>query len=728
MATIVQGVPTTVLPRPRTYTGWWSWVTTVDHKRIGILYGVTAFVFLLIGGIEALIMRLQLAVPSNTLVAPDTFNQLFTMHGTTMIFLVVMPLSVAFFNIAVPLQIGARDVAFPRLNALSYWIFLTGGILLNVSWFMGAAPDAGWFGYANLTARAYNPGPGIDFWALSLLVLGTASMAGAFNFIVTIINMRAPGMSMMRMPVFTWMTFVTSFLIIFAFPVITVALIELVFDRNFGTNFFNTAAAGDTLLWQHLFWLFGHPEVYILILPAMGIVSEVLPVFSRKPLFGYAVVVYSGIAIGFVSYGVWAHHMFTTGLGPVANAVFLTTTMAVGVPTGVKIFNWIATLWGGSLEFRTPMLMALGFVSMFTLGGLSGITHSVVPSDWQQQDTYYIVAHFHYVLFGGALFGLFAGIYYWWPKITGRLLDERLGKIHFWLMLIGFNLTFGPMHFLGLNGMPRRIFTYPPNMGWDLWNVVATIGAFLIAVSILVFMHSAAVSLGRGIRAGNDPWDGRTLEWSIPSPPPVYNFATIPTVHGRDAFWLDKHPHPTGAERAEVAELTTSRVEVDVVGRQVGTVEGGTELPGMAGEGELAQVDRAVEGDGHGRGILMRGLGALLAAAGIVVAVMGAVAVGMTLFALGFLLFAVFGIYAVGLSGGGPTEPPAGWESHDSPDAHEDAHHGIHLPDPSYYPAITAVGLTLFAAGMIFGLWMTGLGVVLMLFGAYAWCFEPING
>src|SRR5215212_9289066 len=644
MATIVHDIPVAVAPpRTREYRGVWSWVTTVDHKRIGILYGATAFAFFLIGGLEALLIRMQLAVPNNTLINPETYNQLFTMHGTTMIFLVVMPLSVAFFNVVVPLQIGARDVAFPRLNALSYWIFLTGGIFLNLSWLMGHAPNMGWFAYANLTEHTYNPGLGPDFWALGLLVLGTASMAGAFNFVVTIINMRAPGMSLMRMPVFTWMTFVVSFLIIFAFPIITVALIELVFDRHFGTNFFNADASirGDTLLWQHLFWLFGHPEVYILILPALGVVSEVLPVFSRKPLFGYAVVVYSGIAIGFVSFGVWAHHMFTTGLGPVANAVFLTTTLAVAVPTGVKIFNWIATLWGGSIRFSVAMMYSIAFVSLFTIGGLSGVSHAIVPSDWQQQDTYYIVAHFHYVLFGGAIMGLFSGLYYWWPKITGRLLNEKVGTLQFWLMFLGFNITFGPMHFLGMDGMPRRIFTYPAGMGWELWNMVATAGAFMMGLGVLLFVHNAVTSLRRGERASGDPWDARTLEWSIPSPPPVYNFATIPLVHGRDALWAVKHPHR--AERE--GELETTHIDVQLAGRQIG------------------DVDTPDEG------------------------------------------------------------------SHGNPDAYDDVHaHGIHIPDGSWFPVITAFGLTFFAAGLIFGWWLTVLGGLMLIFGIYAWSYEPING
>ena len=538
----VTGTIARVIPRPTTYAGVWGWVTTVDHKRIGVLYGVTAFVFFLVGGIEALLLRIQLSVPNNDLIDPETYNQLFTMHGTTMIFLVVMPLSAAFFNFIVPLQIGARDVAFPRLNALSYWIFLGGGLLLNSSFIFGGAPNAGWFGYANLTSAAYNAGHGIDFWVLGLLILGTSSMAAAFNFVITIVNLRAPGMTMMRMPLFTWMTLVVAFLLIFAFPVITVGLIELLFDRFFGTNFFNPEKGGNPVLWQHLFWLFGHPEVYILILPAMGIVSEVLPTFARKPLFGYPVVVLSGIFIGFMGWGVWAHHMFTVGLGPVANSVFTITTMAIAVPTGVKIFNWIGTLWGGSIALKTALLFAVGFIAMFIIGGLSGVTHASPPTDYQQQDTYYIVAHFHYVLFGGSILGLFAGIYYWWPKLTGRLLDEKLGQVHFWLSFIGFNVTFAPMHILGLNGMPRRIYTFPEGMGWEFWNYVQTIGAFIIAISVLVFMYNVLRTMRQGERSGADPWDGRTLEWAIPSPPPVYNFATIPVVHGRDAFWAQKYP------------------------------------------------------------------------------------------------------------------------------------------------------------------------------------------
>ncbi|MBI4298804.1 MAG: cbb3-type cytochrome c oxidase subunit I, partial [Chloroflexi bacterium] len=404
----------------------------------------------------------------------------------------------------------------------------------------GGSPNAGWFSYANITEKPFNLGHGIDFWVLGLLLLGVASLAAAFNFIVTIINMRAPGMSLMRMPVFVWMTLVTSFLIVTAFPVITVALIELMFDRKFGTNFFMPGAGGDPLLWQHLFWVFGHPEVYILILPAMGIVSEVLPTYSRKPLFGYPVVVFSGITIGFMGWMVWSHHMFTVGLGPVANSVFALTTMAIAVPTGVKIFNWMATMWRGSVEFKTAMLFAVGFIAMFIIGGLSGIMHSVPPSDAQQQDTYFIVAHIHYVLFGGAIFAVFSGIYYWFPKASGRLLSEGWGKLHFWLTFIGFNVTFFPMHISGLLGMPRRIYTYPASLEVGAYNLMSTIGAFVLMLSLLVFLYNFFRSIRHGEAAGNDPWDGRTLEWSIPSPPPLHNFDRIPIVHGRDSYWEEK--------------------------------------------------------------------------------------------------------------------------------------------------------------------------------------------
>ncbi|TAK65707.1 MAG: cytochrome c oxidase subunit I [Dehalococcoidia bacterium] len=538
-----------------TYRGIWSWIATVDHKRIGMLYGVTAFFFFLVGGIEALLIRIQLARPDQAVLSADQYNRLFTMHGTTMVFLVVMPLGATFFNLLIPLMIGTRDVAFPRLNAFSYWTFLAGGLVMNASFFTGGnifrgelgAPDAGWFGYAPLTSTQFSPGHGIDYWLFGLQILGIASMAGGFNFIVTILNMRAPGMTLFRMPLFVWMTLVTSFLIIFAMPVIAVALFELGFDRLFGANFFEATAGGTPLLWQHMFWLFGHPEVYILILPAMGIVSEILPTFARKPLFGYPFVVFSGIAIGFMSWGVWAHHMYTTGLGSAANSAFGVSTILISVPTGIKIFNWLATLWGGSINLKAPLYFAVGFIAMFTIGGLTGVTHSIVPSDYQQQDTYYIVAHFHQVLFGGAIFALFGGVYYWFPKFTNRMLGDGLGKLHFWLMLIGFNLTFQPMMILGLLGMPRRIQTYPDSFGWGFWNMMATVGAFTIAASIVVFIFNVIVSLRSDKEAGADPWDARTLEWTIPSPPPPYNFAEIPQVHALDDFWHRKYAEdPSG--------------------------------------------------------------------------------------------------------------------------------------------------------------------------------------
>ena len=547
------------IPRPTHPTGVWSWITTVDHKKIGLLYGVTAFILFLTGGIEAALMRVQLSSAELDIVSPEVFNQLFTMHGTTMIFLAIMPLGAAFFNYIIPLQIGARDVAFPRLNAFSYWTFLAGAIMLKASWFLGGAPNAGWFGYAPVTGTAYNPGHGIDFWVVSLQLLGIASLAAAFNFIVTIVNMRAPGMTWNRLPLFTWMTLVTSILLVLAFPVITVALIELMFDRFYGTNFFVPSAGANPVLWQHLFWVFGHPEVYILILPAMGIVSEILPTFSKKPLFGYPVMVLSGIIIAFMGWMVWSHHMFTVGLGPVANSVFTLTTMAIAIPTGVKIFNWLGTLWKGSISFSTPMLFALGFIATFTIGGISGVMHAQAASDAQQQDTYFIVAHLHYVLFGGSIFALMAGIYYWFPKFSGRMFDEKLGQLSFWLTFIGMNVTFFPMHFTGLDGMPRRIYTYAEGMGWSFWNGVSSAGVILLALALLVFIQNIIRSWRKGELAGNDPWDARTLEWAIPSPPPEYNFEEIPTVYDRDDWWSQKRRQvrravPVGGGSGEGAE------------------------------------------------------------------------------------------------------------------------------------------------------------------------------
>lgn len=528
--------------RPRAQTGLVSWLTTVDHKRIGLLYGLSALVFFLVGGFEALLIRAQLAVPNGTVLTAAQYNQLFTMHGTTMIFLAVMPLSSAFFNYMIPLMIGARDVAFPRLNAFSYWTYVAGAIILNVGWFLpSGAPDAGWFGYANLTSKTYSPSHATDLWILGLQVLGVASIAASLNFITTIINLRAPGLKMMRLPVFVWMTLVTSFLIVLAFPAITIALVELMMDRQFGTNFYEVSAGGLPILWTHLFWVFGHPEVYIIILPGMGIISEILPTFARKPLFGYPLVVFSGALIGVLGFGVWSHHMFTTGMGTVATAAFALATMAIAVPTGVKIFNWIGTLWGGHLQMRTPMLFALGFLWMFMMGGFSGIMHSAAPADSQQHNSYFVVAHFHYVLIGGSVFALLAGIHYWFPKMFGRKVSEAWGRVSFWLIFVGFNTTFFPMHFLGLNGMPRRTFTYDANMGWSTGNLVSSIGAGILGVGIAIYFVVMVYTYFRGERTGGDPWDGRTLEWSLSSPPPEYNFATIPVVHDRDDWWHRKH-------------------------------------------------------------------------------------------------------------------------------------------------------------------------------------------
>jgi cytochrome c oxidase subunit 1 len=532
-----------VFRRPVASSGWRSWLFTVDHKKIGIMYGVTSLIFFIVGGIEALLIRAQLAGPDGTILSADKYNQMFTMHATTMIFLFVMPMVAAFANYLVPLQIGARDVAFPRMNAFGFWCFLFGGLFLNSSWILGGAADGGWFMYAPNSSVQFSPTNGIDFWALGVQITGIASLTGAINLIVTVINMRAPGMSLMRMPIFTWMILVVQFLLVFAIPVITVALFLLMFQRSFDATFFTVEAGADPLLWQHLFWIFGHPEVYILVLPSFGIVSEVLPVFSKKPLFGYPFVVFSGAAIGFVGWGVWAHHMFASGLGPISVSVFAVATMAIAIPTGVKIINWTLTMWGGKLRFTTAMLFAIGLVVQFTVGGLSGVTHAVAPSDTQQTDTYYIVAHFHYVLFGGAVLGLFAGFYYWWPKAFGKLLDEKWGKANFWLMIIGMNLTFGPMHILGLQGQPRRMYVWTDERSGDgffnlgFWNLVATIGSFILALGVLCFLINIYVSHRKGTpKAPLDPWDARSLEWMTASPPKEHNFDAVPTVHALDEF------------------------------------------------------------------------------------------------------------------------------------------------------------------------------------------------
>ena len=531
-----------LLKRPTWETGLWSWLTTVDHKRLGILYFVTTFGFFLLGSIEAAVIRAQLAAPNQQLVTPDFYNQLFTVHGVTMVFLAIMPLGTAFANYFVPLQIGARDLAFPRLNAFGYWAYLAGGLIFYSSFLLGGAPDAGWFAYAPMTQPAYNPGQGIDFYMVGLLISGIGTLVTAMNLIVTIVNMRAPGMSMMRMPLFPWMMLVTAFLVIFAFPPLTIALFEVIMDRSFGTLFFNPEAGGLPILWQHLFWIFGHPEVYIVILPAFGIISEVIPTFSRKPLFGYPMVVLAGIFIGFMGFAVWSHHMFTTGMGPMANSVFAIASFVIAIPTGVKIFNWLATMWAGRIWFTTSMLFATAFLVTFTLGGITGIMVAVPPFDQQASDSYFVVAHFHYVMGGGALLSFFAGIYYWFPKMTGRMLSERLGKWVFGFVVGGFHLVFFPQHFLGLLGMPRRVQTYDVGLGWDFYNLLSSIGVLVLGAGVLLFIFSLLRDLRSGKEAGDDPWDGRTLEWSISSPPPHYDFGDLPIVKDRDPLWYAKHP------------------------------------------------------------------------------------------------------------------------------------------------------------------------------------------
>ena len=520
-------------------TGIWDWLTTVDHKKIGILYGAAALFFMLVGGLEAMLIRIQLSRPENNFISADTYNQLFTMHGTTMVFLVGMPIAVALFNYIVPLQIGARDVAFPRLNALSFWIFFFGAIFMNSSFLFGAAPNGGWFAYANLSGKQYSPGINMDFWALGLQALGAASIMGGVNFITTIINLRAPGMKLMRMPLFTWMAFITSFLIVTALPVLAVALFLLTFDRFWGTTFFVTQAGGDPVLWQHLFWIFGHPEVYILILPAFGIVSEIIPTFSRKPLFGYAVMVYSGALIGLIGWGVWSHHMFATGLGAIADAFFTIATMIIAIPTGVKIFNWLATMWGGQMRYTTAMLWAIGMIATFTIGGISGMMHATSPHDLQQTDTYFVIAHFHYVLIGGLIFAIFGSMFFWFPKFTGRLMDEKLGKISFWIFFVGFNLTFMPMHWTGLLGMPRRTFTYFAELNVTTLNQISTAGGFVQVIAVLMIFYNVIRSWRSGEPSGENPWGAATLEWATTSPPAVHNFNKIPTVHSREPMWVE---------------------------------------------------------------------------------------------------------------------------------------------------------------------------------------------
>jgi len=613
--------PLGVLTRPQGGNGWRDWLSSVDHKKVGIMYGFASMFFFIVGGIEALLIRLQLATPGGTVLSADVYNQVFTMHGITMVFLFVMPMAAAFANYLIPLQIGARDVAFPRLNALSFWVWLGGAIFLNTTWIVGGGgADCGWFCYAPNSGVAYSPTNGIDFFAIGLLILGTSSLVSSINLIVTVLNMRAPGMTLFRMPVLTWMLLVTQFLLAFALPVITAALFMLMFDRLFDAQFFRTDAGADPLLWQHLFWIFGHPEVYIIILPSFGIVSEIIPTFSRKPIFGYSFMVFSGIAIGFMGWGVWAHHMFVSGLGPISVAAFSLATMFIAVPTGVKILNWLATMWGGRLKFTTAMLYATGTVAMFTIGGLSGVTHSLAPADTQQTDTYYIVAHFHYVIFGGGVLGLLGGMYFWWPKIFGYMLNERRGKAQFWVTLIGFNLTFGPQHILGLQGMSRRIDTYSSGFGFEFWNLVSTIGSFTIAVGILMLLWNVWKSKREAVdlpAPGPDPWDARSLEWSVPSPTPEHNFDETPTVSGTDEWWHRKYGYDDDGNVVRIA-----------------TIE------------EAAQPGTATD---------------------------------------------------------------------------------VHLPSPSFWPLVLAVGMPLIGYGLIFNLWLCVPGALLTAGALYAWALEPAD-
>jgi cytochrome c oxidase subunit 1 len=519
-----------------------DWVTTVDHKKIGILYILMALVFLVIAGIEALLMRIQLFSPGAKILGPDFFNQMFTMHGTTMVFFMGMPILIGIGNYMVPLMIGARDMAFPRLNAMSFWVSLFGGLLVYFSFATGGAPAMGWFAYAPLTSKTFARGPATDLWALGLIVSGIGTIGGAVNFVATIMAMRAPGMELRKIPFFTWTMLWTSVQILIAIPPLTAALFMILLDRLLGAHFFDVQNGGSAYLWQHLFWFFGHPEVYILILPAFGMISEVIPVFSRKVLFGYEFMAVATMAIVFISLGVWAHHMFTVGMGRTLNFFFAASSLLVSIPTGIKMFNWLATMYGGRIELASPMLFACGFLGMFLIGGLTGIMLAAAPFTFQVTDTYFVVGHFHWVLIGGTIFGVFAGLHYWYPKATGRMLSERLAKWQFWLLLIGFILTFGPMHIAGMLGMPRRIYTYQADRNWDIWNQLATVGALIQAPSYAIFIYNAIASLWIGKPAGNDPWDAWTLEWTTTSPPPSYNFEEIPTVHSRRPLWDLKHP------------------------------------------------------------------------------------------------------------------------------------------------------------------------------------------
>ncbi|GEN86619.1 cytochrome c oxidase subunit I [Oceanobacillus sp. FSL W8-0428] len=516
----------------------WDWLTTVDHKKIGILYLAGGGFFFLLGGLEAVIIRIQLISPENNFISAGLYNEMITMHGTTMIFLAAMPILLGLMNFIMPLQIGARDVAFPFLNSLGFWLFLFGGVLLNLSWFTGA-PDAGWTNYAPLSIQS--PGHGVDFYIMGLQLSGAGTLMGGINFIVTIVLMRAPGMTYMRMPLFTWTTFVASILILFAFPALTVGLFLMMFDRMFGSAFFDAALGGNAVIWQHLFWIFGHPEVYILILPVFGVFSEVFPTFAKKRLFGYTAMVFATFLIAFLGFMVWAHHMFTVGLGPVANSIFAVATMAIAVPTGIKIFNWLFTLWGGSIKINSAMLWSLAFIPSFTIGGMTGVMLASAVADYQYHDSYFVIGHFHYVIVGGTVFGILAGLHYWWPKMFGKYLHEGLGQISFWTFFVGFHLTFFIQHFLGLMGMPRRYWVFLENQGLDTGNLISSIGAFFMSFGVIVFLINIIYTTIKGKKAPRDAWgSGRTLEWTISSPPVHYNYKQLPLVRGLDPLWIEK--------------------------------------------------------------------------------------------------------------------------------------------------------------------------------------------
>jgi cytochrome c oxidase subunit 1 len=547
-----------------TPAGLWNWVTAVDHKMIGRRYVVTAIVFLFLGGLSALLMRLQLGTPENKLVGPDLYNQLFTMHGSTMMFLFAVPVLETIGVYLVPLMIGTRTVAFPRLNAFSYWVYLFGGAMLWIAFFVNSGPDAGWFSYVPLAGPQYGIGKRSDIWAQMITYTELSGLAVAVVNIVTIFKMRAPGMTLDRIPLFVWASLVTSFMIVFAMPAVMVSSTMLILDRLVGTHFFNWAEGGDVLLYQHLFWFFGHPEVYFIFVPATGIVSAIIPTFARQKMFGYSALVLSLFAIGFLAFGLWVHHMFVTGLPRLGESFFTASSMAVAIPSGIQIFCWIATLWDGKLKFQTPLLFVFGFILNFVIGGLSGVMVASVPIDTQVHDTYFVVAHFHYVLVGGAVFPLLGGIYYWFPKFYGRLLDEKLGRWNFWLAMVGFNLTFFPMHILGLMGMPRRVYTYQPEMGWGGMNLLATIGAFLFFASFLLLTFNIWRSLRSGIVAEPNPWGAGTLEWATASPPPAYNFALIPVCTDREPLWQAEEPPVVGGLRVDRREfITTSLVEAE---------------------------------------------------------------------------------------------------------------------------------------------------------------------